>query len=75
MMCRDKDFLDYNRRSHKKLKATQKEDVYEQAEQEESFANYIIINHEGRPYRYWSIIIVTLQVISSYIYAVLSAYR
>jgi hypothetical protein len=46
-----------------------------EAEQAENPMDWLIINHEGRPYKYWTIFIVTLQVISSYIYAVLCAYR
>lgn len=37
--------------------------------------DFIVVNHEGTCYRYWNAMIVILQIVTSYIYYLYSAYR
>ena len=48
---------------------------YYKAEETFDLADWFIIDSEGGFYRLWKFLIVIMQVISSYLYAILAAYR
>jgi hypothetical protein len=64
---RFKEFFKYNTQQH------QEELVFD--EEEKSVLDWLIIRHQGWPWKVWSMLVLAAEMVSGYIYAFFSAYR